>query len=48
MGREDPERAIAMRRTLVAVVAAITLVWSAVPTLATLTPVKVVGGPADR
>ena len=37
-----------MRRTMVAVIAAITLVWSAVPALATLTPVKVMGGPANQ
>ena len=37
-----------MRRTMVAVIAAITLVWSAVPALATLTPVKVMGGPGEQ
>jgi hypothetical protein len=37
-----------MRRMMVAVIAAITLVWSAVPAMATLTPVKVIGGPANQ
>jgi hypothetical protein len=47
-GSENQEGAMAMRRTMVAVVAAVTLVWSAVPAMATLTPVKVVGGPANQ
>lgn len=37
-----------MRRTNIAVVAAIMLLWSAVPAMATLTPVKVVGGPGEQ
>jgi hypothetical protein len=37
-----------MRRTMVAVISAITLVWSAVPAMATLTPVKVMGGPGEQ
>ena len=38
---------MAMRRTMVAVIAAIALVWSAVPAMA-LTPVKVIGAPGDQ
>ena len=37
-----------MRRVNVAVIAVIMLVWSTVPAMATLTPVKVVGGPGEQ
>ena len=37
-----------MRRMKVTCVAAIMLVWSAIPAMATLTPVKVIGGPANQ